>query len=125
MSTENTTRRVAAITGASSGIGEATARALAADGHRVALRRRDALTPTREPATSRSSLRMRATCEQLARAVCLATIDVLEGTMRDARQSQTQQELDCGTPERSDVQLAQERSLRLRATPEKQPPFDA
>ena len=37
MSTEDTNGRVAVITGASSGIGEATARALTTDGYRVAL----------------------------------------------------------------------------------------
>jgi NADP-dependent 3-hydroxy acid dehydrogenase YdfG len=37
MTTQSTAGRVAVITGASSGIGEATARALAAGGYRVAL----------------------------------------------------------------------------------------
>jgi len=37
MSADRSTRRVVVVTGASSGIGEATARALLAAGHRVAL----------------------------------------------------------------------------------------
>jgi hypothetical protein len=50
------------------------------------------------------------------RALCLATIDVLEGNMRELRQTRTSGELQWGlTPELSDVDLAQEHSLRLRA----------
>jgi hypothetical protein len=61
------------------------------------------------------------------RALCLATIDVLEGNMRELRQTRTRGELDVGlTPELSDVELAQEHSLRLRATKtEGRPPSDA
>ena len=51
-----------------------------------------------------------------ARAACLATVDVLEGTMRDLRQSQSQQELEFGIPERSAAELTQEHLLRRRAT---------
>jgi len=51
------------------------------------------------------------------RALCLATIDVVEGNMRELRQTRTQGELRVGlTPELSDVELAQAHSLRLRAT---------
>jgi hypothetical protein len=59
------------------------------------------------------------------RAACLATIDVLEGTMRDLRQSQSQQELDWGTPERSPAELTQEHLLRRRATTDGPVPSDA
>lgn len=59
------------------------------------------------------------------RAMCLATIDVLEGNLRDPRQRQSLQELHSGTPERSDVELELERSLRVRVTTDGIPRFDA
>lgn len=61
------------------------------------------------------------------RALCLATIDVLEGNMRDLRQTRTYRELEWGlSPALSDVELAQEHSLRLRATTTGvRPPSDA
>jgi hypothetical protein len=60
------------------------------------------------------------------RALCLATIDVLEGATRDLRQTRTQWELEMGlTPDLSDVELAREHSLRLRATTETRPASDA
>jgi hypothetical protein len=61
------------------------------------------------------------------RALCLATIDVLEGNMRELRQTRTSGELRWGlTPELSDVELAQEHSLRVGAiTAGGRPPSDA
>ena len=60
-----------------------------------------------------------------ARAACLATIDVLEGTMRCLRQSRSQQELEWGTPERSAAELTQEHLLRRRAATDGPGPADA
>src|ERR1700733_1299444 len=52
------------------------------------------------------------------RALCLATIDVLEGNMRELRQTRTSGELEWGWPPRLPaVELAQEPSPRLPATP--------
>jgi hypothetical protein len=60
------------------------------------------------------------------RALCLATIDVLEGNIRELRQTRTELELNAGmAPELSDVELAGEHALRLRATkPTSGPPSD-
>jgi NAD(P)-dependent dehydrogenase (short-subunit alcohol dehydrogenase family) len=52
MSADQSTRRVAVITGAPSGIGEAAARALHAHGHRVALLARAATGSTPSPMNS-------------------------------------------------------------------------
>lgn len=57
-----------------------------------------------------------------ARALALATIDVLEKTGRDLRWSRTEQEREIGRPDRFADDAARDRELRLHAA-EKQLPW--
>jgi NADP-dependent 3-hydroxy acid dehydrogenase YdfG len=80
MSIAQTTGRVAVITGASSGIGEATARALAAAGHRVAL-------------LARRAERIGALADELGNGAIAIAADVTERDSMVAAAERVQQEL--------------------------------
>ena len=80
MSTDQPTGRVAVITGASSGIGEATARALAADGHRVAL-------------LARRADRIQALADELANGAIAIEADVTDRESVVAAADRIQQQL--------------------------------
>ncbi len=80
MSTDQNTGRVAVITGASSGIGEATARALAADGHRVAL-------------LARRADRIQALADELGKGAIAIEADVTDRDSIVAAAERVQQEL--------------------------------
>lgn len=80
MSTENTTGRVAVVTGASSGIGAATARALHAGGHRVAL-------------LARRSDRIQALADELGDGVVAIEADVADRDSLLAAAQRVQDEL--------------------------------
>jgi NADP-dependent 3-hydroxy acid dehydrogenase YdfG len=80
MSTDTDTRRVAVITGASSGIGEATARVLAADGYRVAL-------------LARRADRLRALAEEIDHGAIAIEADVTDRDSLVAAARRVQQEL--------------------------------
>jgi hypothetical protein len=62
-----------------------------------------------------------------SRALSLATIDVLENTGRDLHCNRTKNELEIfgWSAELSEDEIARDRSLRLHATAEQQPPSDA
>jgi NADP-dependent 3-hydroxy acid dehydrogenase YdfG len=80
MSDDQNTGRVAVITGASSGIGEATARALAADGHRVAL-------------LARRADRIHALAEEIGNGAIAIEADVTDRESLLAAAERVQQEL--------------------------------
>jgi NADP-dependent 3-hydroxy acid dehydrogenase YdfG len=80
MSDDQNTGRVAVITGASSGIGEATARALAADGHRVAL-------------LARRADRIHALAEEIGNGAIAIEADVTDRESLAAAAERVQQEL--------------------------------
>ena len=80
MSTDHDTARVAVITGASSGIGEATARALAGGGHRVAL-------------LARRADRIRALADELGAGAVAIEADVTDRDSLVAAAARVEQEL--------------------------------
>jgi NADP-dependent 3-hydroxy acid dehydrogenase YdfG len=80
MSSDQNTGRVAVITGASSGIGEATARALASDGHRLAL-------------LARRADRVQALAEELGNGAIAIEADVTDRDSIVAAAERVQQEL--------------------------------
>ncbi len=80
MTTDQNAGRVAVITGASSGIGEATARALVADGHRVAL-------------LARRAERIQALASELGEAALAIEADVTDRASLVAAAEQVQREL--------------------------------
>lgn len=57
-----------------------------------------------------------------ARALSLATIDVLEGTPRELRWPRTEEERETGCYDLSDAEIARDRALRLLAIAGRQPP---
>jgi hypothetical protein len=57
-----------------------------------------------------------------ARALCMATIDVLEGAPRDLRWPRTELQREMGWYDLSDAEIARDRTLRLRCLAELQHP---